>query len=228
MKPTWIKLELDLFDNKKIKKIRRMPDGDKLLNIWIYMLTEAGKCNAGGMIYICDRVPLDIEDIATELNMEINVVRLATETFKSLHMIGINKDNFIYIVDWEHHQNIEGLEKIREQNRIRQQRFREKQKLLPIINKEEDIREEGEENVTSNVTLKYLDFIYLKEEEYNKIFNRYGKYNTELYIEKLNNYIGSKGKRYKSHYYTLLSWLRKDNIQEIKEEKPDCLQGMQF
>ena len=44
------------------------------------------------------------------------------------------------VTGWEEHQNIEGLEKIREQNRIRQAKFREKQKLL-------------ESNVTGNVEI---------------------------------------------------------------------------
>jgi len=29
-------------------------------------------------------------------------------------------------------------------------------------------------------------------------------------ITKLNNYIGSKGKKYKSHYHTILNWSRRD------------------
>ncbi|NQD99744.1 hypothetical protein HP420_13240 [Staphylococcus xylosus] len=37
----------------------------------------------------------------------------------------------IKVSNWDKHQNIEGLEKIREQNRLRKQRQREKQKELP-------------------------------------------------------------------------------------------------
>jgi hypothetical protein len=29
-------------------------------------------------------------------------------------------------------------------------------------------------------------------------------------IERLNNYIGSSGKKYKSHYHTILNWSRND------------------
>ena len=34
-------------------------------------------------------------------------------------------------------------------------------------------------------------------------------------MEKLNSYIGSKGKKYKSHYHTLISWLKKDWAKKV-------------
>ena len=30
------------------------------------------------------------------------------------------------------------------------------------------------------------------------------------YIDRVDNYVGSTGKKYKSHYHTILSWHRKD------------------
>jgi hypothetical protein len=58
--------------------------------------------------------------------------------------------------------------------------------------------------------IKFLDFVYLTKEEYLKLVNRLGKNKTDELIESLNNYIGSKGKRYKSHYFTILNWHRLD------------------
>jgi hypothetical protein len=43
-------------------------------------------------------------------------------------------DDVICVSNWEKYQSIEGLEKIRENNRLRQQRFRENQKLLIASN----------------------------------------------------------------------------------------------
>ena len=53
----WIKIYIDMFDKRKIKKVRRLPAGNDLLLIWIMLLAMAGKCNAGGMIYITENVP---------------------------------------------------------------------------------------------------------------------------------------------------------------------------
>jgi hypothetical protein len=57
---------------------------------------------------------------------------------------------------------------------------------------------------------KYLDCVYLTKDEYNKLVEKFNKDVTDNKIEDLNNYIMSKGKRYKSHYYTILNWGKKD------------------
>ena len=45
----WIKLATDIFDNRKIKLIERMPDGDSLIVIWLKLLCLAGTVNDSGL-----------------------------------------------------------------------------------------------------------------------------------------------------------------------------------
>ena len=66
---------------------------------------------------------------------------------------------------------------------------------------------------------KYLDFVFLDKEEYKKLVTKIGLKQTELYIEKLNNYIGSKGKKYASHYFTILNWSVKETENNKKGDK---------
>lgn len=72
----------------------------------------------------------------------------------------------------------------------------------------------------------YEEFVYLSDYEYKKLLLRYDKQIIKDYILELNNYIGSKElqKRYKSHYYTILNWLRRAKIKEKEPDKlcPDC------
>lgn len=82
--------------------------------------------------------------------------------------------------------------------------------------KEEKIVEEVKEK--KPVKKKYLDFVLLTEEEYNKLIDRYWKWIIERKIEDLNNYIWSKGKKYKSHYFTILERLRKENIKPLEKK----------
>jgi hypothetical protein len=56
--------------------------------------------------------------------------------------------------------------------------------------------------------IKHLDFVYLFEDEYKKLIEQIGEDKTKKTIEKLNCYIGSKGKKYKSHYFTILNWIK--------------------
>ena len=126
----WIKLYIDMFDKRKIKKLRRLPAGNDILLIWVMLLAMAGKCNAGGMIFITERVPFAEDDLAEELGFDVNTIRLALQAFVNFDMISLTDDGFINITGWEEHQNIDGLEKIKEQNRLRQAKFKQKQKML--------------------------------------------------------------------------------------------------
>lgn len=64
---------------------------------------------------------------------------------------------------------------------------------------------------------KFSEFVLLKKEEHEKLVERLGEEGTKKMIERLNNYIGSSGRRYKSHYHTILQWAEKDK----KENKTD-------
>lgn len=125
----WIKLTTNIFDNRKIRHLRKLPDGDRIVLIWLMLLTMAGKCNAGGRIYLTERIPYDSKMLADELDFEENTVKLALEALQRFDMIEFD-GAFLLISGWEEHQNIDGMEKIREGNRIRKQRQREKERLL--------------------------------------------------------------------------------------------------
>lgn len=126
----WIKIYIDMFDKRKIKKLRRLPAGNDLLLIWVMLLAMAGKCNAGGMIYITESVPYTEEDLADELDFEVNTIRLAMKAFEELDMIATSNDGFISVIGWEEYQNTDKLAEIREKDRERKRLKRAKAKAL--------------------------------------------------------------------------------------------------
>ena len=125
----WIKITTDMFDNRKIKHLRKLPDGNNIVLIWVMLLTMAGRCNAGGMIFLTENIPYTPKMLADELDFEENTVRLALGALEQLNMI--RTDGFLAISGWEEYQNTEGMDRIREQTRNRVAKYREKQKLLP-------------------------------------------------------------------------------------------------
>ncbi|MGM0174122.1 phage replisome organizer N-terminal domain-containing protein [Enterococcus sp. DIV0800] len=127
---SWIKLKTTMFDDEKIRLIQAVPESDAILVIWIRLLVLAGKTNDEGLIYIQRNMPYSEEMLSTLFGKPVNVVRLALTTLEKFNMIDLNTDGSIAITNWEKHQNIEGMEKVREQNRLRKQRQRGKQKLL--------------------------------------------------------------------------------------------------
>lgn len=56
--------------------------------------------------------------------------------------------------------------------------------------------------------------VLLTPEEHEKLTARLGEKRTGEYISRLNNYIASKGKRYSSHYHTILTWWSNDGSAE--------------
>lgn len=58
-----------------------------------------------------------------------------------------------------------------------------------------------------------FDNVLLKPAEYLKLTEQFGEQPTHALIEELGSYMASTGKRYKSHYATLLNWARR-KIQE--------------
>jgi predicted phage replisome organizer len=126
----WIKIYIDMFDKRKIKKLRRLPAGNDLLLIWIMLLAMAGKCNAGGMIFITESVPFTEEDLADELDFEVNTIKLAIAAFEELDMIETTKDGFLNVIGWEEYQNIDKLAELRAKDRERKRLKRQQAKAL--------------------------------------------------------------------------------------------------
>lgn len=125
----WIKINVSMFDDEKIKFIETLPESDTILVIWMKLLTQAGKCNAGGYVMLTENIPYTDEMLSSLFNRPLNTVRLALQTFEKLEMIEWDEHG-IELTNWEKHQNIEGLDKIREQNRLRQQKHRQQKFLL--------------------------------------------------------------------------------------------------
>lgn len=125
----WIKITTDMFDNRKIKHIRKLPEGNNIVLIWVMLLTMAGRCNAGGMIFLTENIPYTIKMLADELDFDESVITLALEALEQLGMISTNEGAF-QIVGWAEYQSVKGLEDIREGNRLRVQKCREKKKMM--------------------------------------------------------------------------------------------------
>jgi predicted phage replisome organizer len=128
----WIKITTGMFDDEKIKIIESMPDADAVLVIWIKLLTLAGKCNDDGNVTLCEDMPFSDEMLATIFHRPLSTIRLALSIFQKYKMIKI-ADKDIKIVNWDKHQNIDGLDRIRENTRIRVANYRERKKLGQIV-----------------------------------------------------------------------------------------------
>ena len=236
----WVKLTTDMFDNRKIKHLRRLPDGNNIVLIWVMLLTMAGRCNSGGMIFLTENIPYTPKMLADELDFEENTVILALQALSQLNMI-VTDNGYFTIAGWEEYQNIEGMDKIREQNRLRQAKFKQKQRLLDsnVIdnvtvtqgNAIEEEREEDKEKEFHSFThtreseedlsdpehrRRYLggigkNVVFLSDEQMSDLLDK-------LSVEEFDYYVGvvaeneRKGHHYKkkTHYQAILDMANKD------------------
>lgn len=148
-KVSWIKIETEMFNNVKIGHIRKLPEGNNIVLIWVMLLTMAGRCNANGLIFLTENIPYNEKLLADELGFDESVIQLALTALENFGMI-TRDGNMLAIPGWEEHQNIEGMDKIREQNRIRKQKQRERQKLAI----EQDMSRDSSRDVTQQNKIK--------------------------------------------------------------------------
>ncbi|OIM03294.1 replication protein [Oenococcus oeni] len=201
----WIKLKTTMFDDEKIRLIQSVPESDSILIIWIRLLVLAGKTNDDGLIYIQRNMPYTDEMLATLFNKPLNVVRLAITTLNKFNMIDIGQDGVIAITNWEKHQNIDGMERVREQNRIRKQRQRKKVQLPSSLESshvtsrdshaidtdtesdtDKDIMSGKPDSLSSpNITIAKKALNYFNQQS-NRKFNLLAKKNTKPIIARLN------------------------------------------
>lgn len=167
----WVKLTTDMFDNRKVKYLRKLPDGNNIVLIWVMLLTMAGRCNSGGMIFLTENVPYTPKMLADELDFEENTVILALQALENLDMI-VTDNGFFTIAGWEEYQNTDRLAEIREYNRLAKQKERAKKKLLADVN-------------DKSMTSQYCqDIEEEKEEDKEKEFHSFNRSSESAYIEK--------------------------------------------
>ena len=237
----WIKLTTDMFDNRKIKHLRRLPDGNNIVLLWVMLLTMAGRCNAGGMIFLTENIPYTPKMLADELDFEENTVKLGIEALERLEMVTTNA-GFFTIAGWEEYQNADKLAEMRAKDRERKRLKRAEEKALnetsesvrglstdsPYIEeeREEDKEKEFHSIVLADKKTAKMEFmggtlgqgvVFMSDDQFDDLCDK-------LSLDELHHYIGIvadcelKGKKYKkkSHYQAVLDMVAKDR--QVKRE----------
>ena len=123
----WLKIEIKIFSNRKIQILLKEQDGDTNFRVWIQLLTIAIECNCNGKLVIGENKPMTIENFSKIMGKSKKKIEKIIKKFQELNMI-IVEEGAYKIKNWDEYQSIESSEKYKEQNRIRQQKYREKLK----------------------------------------------------------------------------------------------------
>lgn len=159
----WFKIESNIFSNRKIQIILKLPEGDTYFRVWMQLIALAVECNNKGRLEIGENNPMTIQNFSKIMGKSNRKIEKILEKFIELEMLIKEGETFL-IKNWDKYQSIEKYEKYQMQNRERQRKHREKIKneneksnAIQTLNnteeknrrnletrKEENIREDGE------------------------------------------------------------------------------------
>ena len=236
----WVKLSVDMFEDRKIRQMQLLPNGDTALVIWMKLLVLAGRINDGGRIYITPRLGYTTKSLAVELQRPKAAVQRTMDYLVQVGMVEVDESGIITLVNWHKHQNVEGMDRVREQTRLRMKRLRERQSgqvcdvTVTSCDAPEEERE-GEKEIHSlshrqgaveheSMHRSYLQgalgggVVLLSEAQLEDLLER-------LSVEEFERYVGIvrdnelKGKHYrkKTHYDAILDMASHDRRMVRKE-----------
>lgn len=152
----WVSLSVGFLSDMKIKRIRKLPDGDKIILVWIGIICLAAKTNDKGFIYLDKETPYDEELLIAEFDVSIELLRLAMSVFKKYGMLSVDDGGMIFVSNYlKYNEKADKLSDYREKARLRVAAFRDRQNAL--ASKEESTKEEIDySNSNNNNTGKVL------------------------------------------------------------------------
>ena len=234
----WLKLKDDFFNQKEIKRLRKIAGGDTYTIIYLKMLLVSLKNE--GKIYF-DGIEDDFaSEIALELDEDEENVKVTLAYLRSKGLVEMNSEEEMTM------QNMASLIGSETESAVRMRRSRNRKASLSDgqvtrqfqsgyteieIEKEIDIEiyKPSDDSLPSALVSK-VDTEPVKK-KVKQVKHKHGEYNNVLLtdeeleklkaeysdlddrIERLSSYIASTGKAYKSHYATIRNWARKDKEQ---------------
>ena len=213
--------------------------------IWVMLLALAGRCNAGGTIYITEGVPYTTKGLADELGFDVETLRTALDVFTALNMIKITSKGYINILGWADYQSEDKLAEIRAKDRERKRLKRARLEAesadvhglsadSPCVEAEEEPNSEVDSESHSLIRsrqearLSYLGgdlgkgVVMISEDQFDDLLDRLSLDEFKKYVEIIadNELKGHHYKR-KTHYQAILDMAHKDRRLELPLKKTE-------
>lgn len=225
----YLKLKETFFNSDEIILIESMKDGMLYSNILLKLYLLSLKCN--GYLRLNDNMNYTAQMIATITRHEVGTVERALRIFAEFGMILETADGSIYMMNIEDMVGSSSTEADRKRlarANLKQLNGQTADKYptdVPALsaNRPTDIEKDKEpytELDTEREIYGQYRNVLLTPSEYGQLKNDYPIY-FEQYINRLSEYMKSKGKSYANHYATICSWLKQD----IKLHDYACEEG---
>jgi len=222
----WLKLKEDFFEEKQIKYLRSLPDGDKLVIAYLKMQLKSLKTE--GFIKYDSVLPSNIEELAMILDEDTNIIQLMIKALEQTKAVEVLDDGSFYMIAMQDLIGKEG----KSAERVRQFRKRKKQEVLQCnsgvtkCNTEIEIEKEIEKDIEIYKKENKKEKRYFENDKLNEIFieflqirKKIGAVNSDRAIKTLLNELSKYDDetKYKMIEKSIVnSW---KDVYELKEEK---------
>ena len=212
-KKYWIKLEKDFLNSSQIKVIKNMQNGKDYIIFYLALMLES--TNTEGHLRFNELVPYNEEMLASVTDTNVDIVRSAIKIFESLGLIQFLENGTIFLPDVPKRvgKESESAERVR--------LYRERTKMLQCndnvtnCNDNKDKDKDKKKEPKAPPKISFAEFVTLTQIEFDTLAKELGsEFIVEDCIEILDNYKGSSGKKYKSDYRAIKSWV----IDKYKEK----------
>lgn len=221
----YIKLYRKTLENPIVNK-----DND-YFKVWIYLLLNATHKN---MKVLFGNTTIELkpgqlvtgrERLAKECNISESKIERIIKALKNEQQIEQqtnSKGRLITILNWgEYQENEQQIEQQVNNNRTTSE---QQVNTNNNVKNDNNVRNNIKEKINKKEKYGEFENVLLTDEEYHKLEES----NLLTYIDTLSNYIASKGKRYKSHYATILNWSRRDGASNNTQLADRLIQDIQI
>lgn len=154
----WFKVESNIFSNRKIQIVLKLPEGDTYFRVWMQLIALAVECNNKGRLEVGENNPMTIQNFSKIMGKSNKKIEKILKNFLELGMLKKEGETFL-IKNWDKYQSIEKYEKHQMQNRERQRKYREKHKseieksnvIQELGNGEEENKKDLEDKKEKNI-----------------------------------------------------------------------------
>lgn len=169
----WLKLKENFFEEKQIKYLRSLPDGDKIVIAYLKMQLKSLKTE--GFIKYDSILPSNIDELAMVLDENTNIIKLMIGALQKVNAVEILDDGSFYMIAMQDLIGKEG----ESAERVRRFRERQEQKLLQCnsdVTKcnteiEKDIEKEKEKEKEIEIEKNIKKEKKKKETEFDSVIN---------------------------------------------------------
>jgi len=223
----WIKLHRKTLENPIIMQDK------EYLAVWIFLLLNATHSEYDTM-FQGQRITLQKGQLITgrkiiskKLNISESKVQRILKTFENEQQIKqqtTHQNRLISILNWEMYQQHEQ----QDEQQVNSKRTATEQQVNTNKKDNNTNNTKNGKNGINNrnaqnqeAQIHFAEFVSMTNTEYEKLVSTYGPNFVDQCIKKLDDYKGATGKKYKSDYRAILSWV----VDEIKKKQSRSCKG---